>query len=377
MNCKIRMLWYVPSFELGFSHPSNIGTLALSKALAHCDEVSYIGIASVRLKANTRFSEKIELISISQNPFFTYRELIKVIAKKKINLVQERLGCHLLSSDWGILAGNHMGLPTVGLIHEYPPTLLSKLLSFIRLRHTLKICDRLLVINKIILQYIPLRKNEFNKVQFIPCGYDLSIFPSNNTCSVKELIPINKKIVGYFGTLSKDKGVDIVLDLIHHADDRYFFLIAGNGPLEYEVRQVARLHPEKCKYLGRLTQKDVYHFIKLCDVTLALYRKELRRGRPQRGSPMKVFDSLAIGTPILISKPTVNMLPQEVSKLCIISGLELNEIKKNLEMACTTRADRSSVVNVMRKYSWDYIAKNTLIPLFKNLTESDCNKDSS
>jgi glycosyltransferase involved in cell wall biosynthesis len=370
MNCKIRLLWYLPTFELGFSHPSSIGALAISKALAHNDEISYIGIASVRLKSNTRLSEKIDLISVSQNPFFTYRDLREAIAEKKINLVQERLGCHYLFNDWGILAGNDMGLPTVGLIYEYPPTLLSKLLSYIRLRHTLKICSRLLIINRIILQNIPLRKDEINKVKFFSCGYDLPLLPSNNVCPDKELPPINKKIVGYFGDLSKNKGVDIMLDLIRYTNDTYLFLIAGNGPLGPEVKRVARLLPEKCKYLGRLPQKDVYQIMKICDVTLALYRKELRRGYPQCGSPMKVFDSLAVGTPVIISKPTVYMLPQEISDLCIISDLELNDIINKIEMVCATgahEAGRSLSVDVLQKYSWDYMAKKVLIPLYRNL----------
>ena len=373
VNRKIRILWYVPGFILGSSHPTSIGTLALSKALARHNEFSYVVIASDCLKTNTRLSDKLELISISQNPLFAFRELTKVIVSKRINLIQERLGCYYLSSDWGILAGNYMGLPTVGLIHEYPVALLSRMLSKIRLRHTLRVCDILLVINKIILNYIPLDKTDVNKVHFTSCGYDLAVLPTNNNSGVannhgSDFIPLDKKIVGYFGTLSEDKGVNLILDLIHKVDDGYFFLIAGNGPLKHQVKQVAAHLPEKCKYLGRLTQMGVYQFTKLCDVTLALYRKDLKPGCPQRGSPMKVFESLAVGTPIIISEKTVNMLPKEVSELCMISRIELNDIIKKLEMTSSTKqVDMSSVVNVMRKYSWDYIAENSLVPLYKSI----------
>jgi glycosyltransferase involved in cell wall biosynthesis len=362
------MLWYVPGFESQFLRPCSISTLALGKALACCDEFSYVGIASPQLNVAAQLSDKLELIPISKNPFFIFRQLRRTIEEKDVNLVQERLGCHYLFSDWGILAGNHMGLPTIGILHEYPPTFTSKLLAKVRLRHSLKICNKLFVINKVILQYIPLQKNELTKVGLIPNGYDGSILASLDVDSSVDMFPMNKKLVGYFGDLSENKGVNIMLDLIRHADDNFFFLIAGRGLLEKEVKRLSEIFPEKCGYVGHLKQKEVYSIMSLCDVTLALLPQDLKKGYPQYVNPLKVYESLAVGTPVVISEPTLSMLPQDIADLCVVaSGIELEGLFNKLDVACRRKADEASMSAVMRKYSWNYIAKNILIPIYEKL----------
>jgi len=371
---NVRLLWYIPGFESQLLRPCSIRALAIGKALTQCNELSFLGIVSPQLNAPAQLSNRLELIPISKNPIFIFRQLINIIKKKDVNIVQERLGCHYLYSDWGILAGNYMGLPTVGELHEYPPTFLSKVLSYIRLRHSLKACDRIFVINKIILRYLPLRQDELKKiikkVVLIPNGYDASI-----ACNITDLklinaaFPRDKKLVGYFGDLNEKKGVDVILDLIQHIDDRFFFLIAGRGQLEREVKRLSQLFPQRLKYLGYLSPEKTYYFMSLCHVTLALYPQKLKTGKPQYVNPLKVYESLAVGTPVVISEAVLSMLPREVADLCVVvSRTGLKELFTALDVACRQKFEKKTkFAAVLQKYSWDYLAKNLLAPTYEAL----------
>jgi len=368
---KIRLLWYYPSFELEGKYPGGYRTLALAKALVR-NGVSHVTIASILLKESRRVSNNIDLFAIHQNPLIVWKSLYKLIRSRDINIVQERLGCGVFWNGWGVLAGNQAGLPVVGEYHEYPFGLKYKLVDYPRLRYVLKNCDRFFIINNIISQYIPLRKKERSKIIIVPNGFDASVLPKTDTHQAELIntwVTEKRKVIGYFGALTKDKGVDIILNLVRYVDDQYLFLIAGRGPLEEDVKRLCRELPDKCKYLGLLSQEKVYHAMSLCDVTLGLYRKDLKPGQPQYGNPLKVYESLAVGTPVIISVSSLSMLSAEIAELCVASKLQIEKIAEALDLACKRKA-LLPIIDVLRKYSWDYIAKNISIPIYEEIARN-------
>jgi glycosyltransferase involved in cell wall biosynthesis len=293
--------------------------------------------------------------------------------------VQERFGCGYIWNGWGVLAGKKSGLPVIGELHEYPVYFKDKLLQYLPLRYALKNCDRFLIVSNVIMQRIPVTKDEENKIILMSNGYDASIVSgatSHQVELIKTLLPGKRKVIGYFGALTKDKGVDILLDLICSLENQqFFFILSGHGPLEDKVRAVQSRFPERVKFLGKIPQMDVYSLMSVCDATLALCPDEIRAGCPQFVNPLKVYESLAVGTEVVISEMVKNALPAEIATLCTISKLGPSDILQALEIACNKNSTQlSEKRKVIDNYSWDSIARRILVPLYRQTRVTQGNR---
>jgi glycosyltransferase involved in cell wall biosynthesis len=366
---EIRLLWYNPGFELEGKYPGGYRNLALAKALIR-NGVSHIAIASPLLKGSQKISENLELVALPHNPFQIWKSLRRKVASGQINVVQERLGFYYMWSGLGIVVGKQAGLPVVVELHECPFCFKDKLLQYLRLRYALKSCNKFLIVSNVIRQHIPLSKGEQGKIIPMPNGYDAFIASeaaSSQSGFAEELVHRKRRVIGYFGALTIDKGVNVLLDLICSLEnERFFFIIAGHGSLEYKVRAVQSRFPERLKFLGRIPQMDVYSLMSICDATLALYPYEIRNGCPQFVNPLKVYESLAVGTGVVISKIVKDALPAEIAKLCTVSKLNPPDILQAFESVCNKNLTQPTVTSqVVRNYSWDSIACRMLIPLYK------------
>jgi len=365
----INLLWYFPSFELGGSYPGGFRTLAIARALIR-NGVSHISIASITLKESSKLSDNIDLVALPRNPFLVWKNLKNLVASEQINIVQERLGCGILWNDWGLFVGRKFSIPTICELHEYPTRFDDKLFQYFSLRYALRNCDRFLIINPIIAQHIPINKNEINKIVVMPNGYDASL-ASKSTLHKCEFINKSffekRKVIGYFGALTKDKGVDVLLDLICSLEIQpLFFIIAGHGPLESKVRAVQSRFPERIRFLGKIPQKNVYALMSICDATLALNPPEIRAGCPQFVNPLKVYESLAVGTSVVISKMVKKALPSVIVDMCTVSKLTSSDILQALEVVCDKDYGRpSEKCKEIDNYSWDSITRHFLIPLYQ------------
>jgi glycosyltransferase involved in cell wall biosynthesis len=72
--------------------------------------------------------------------------------------------------------------------------------------------------------------------------------------------------VGFIGRFNPVKGVDILLDLIHHlSSDQFAFRIAGEGPEQEKIEALDLPHVE---YLGMLSYHHIRPFIEGCHVII-------------------------------------------------------------------------------------------------------------
>ena len=368
MVAEIRLLWYFPSFELEGNYPGGYRTLALANALIR-HGISHITVASILLKESRTISSNLYLAALPHNPLMVWESLRGLTARRNINVVQERLGCGYFWNGWGVLAAKQAGLPAIGELHEYSIYFKDKLFQYLPLKYALKNCDRFMIINNMILQHIPVTEAEKNKITLIPNGYDSSMVSettSNQVELIRTLLPEKRKVIGYFGALTRDKGVDILLDSICSLkNQRFFFIITGHGPLENEVRAVQSRFPERMRFLGMIPMMDVYSLMSLCDATLALCPPEIRQGYLQFVNPLKVYESLAVGTEVVISEMVKNALPSEIANLCTVSKLKPSDILQALEITCNKNSNHPSEKRkVIDNYSWDSIAQRILTPLY-------------
>jgi glycosyltransferase involved in cell wall biosynthesis len=104
----------------------------------------------------------------------------------------------------------------------------------------------------------------------------------------------NKDIkLGYFGGLSREKGVDVLIDVIKQLPDGYRFIISGAGKLEKELEKLAAEAPTKLEFHGRVSEDILYELISSVDVLLNPHSSINEMG--EGVFPFKVIEAIASG----------------------------------------------------------------------------------
>jgi len=74
--------------------------------------------------------------------------------------------------------------------------------------------------------------------------------------------------VGYFGGLSNEKGVDVLIEVLKRIPTGYKFIVSGAGALEMELQRLANKYSEKLEFHGRVSEAKLYQLISSVDVIL-------------------------------------------------------------------------------------------------------------
>jgi glycosyltransferase involved in cell wall biosynthesis len=107
-------------------------------------------------------------------------------------------------------------------------------------------------------------------------------------------------VLGYFGGLSVEKGVDVLLDAVPHLPDEWRLRAGGSGPLGRDLRRIAQANPERVEFLGNLSGDALYDALCSCDATAV--PPEQLRGDGRGVFPFKVLEYLVAGTHIVASR---------------------------------------------------------------------------
>jgi glycosyltransferase involved in cell wall biosynthesis len=103
--------------------------------------------------------------------------------------------------------------------------------------------------------------------------------------------------LGYFGGLSVEKGVDVLVNAVPHLPREWRLRVGGSGPLGRDLRRIAAADPERVEFLGNLGGDALYDALCSCDATVV--PPEMLRGDGQGVFPFKVLEYLVAGTHIV------------------------------------------------------------------------------
>jgi glycosyltransferase involved in cell wall biosynthesis len=106
----------------------------------------------------------------------------------------------------------------------------------------------------------------------------------------------SERTLGYFGVLSADKGVDVLLELARRLPSGWRLRIAGTGPLANDFASLAS-SSDAVEYLGILDGDALYSALCSCDVTVVPL--EAITGGGSGVFPFKVLEYLVAGTHII------------------------------------------------------------------------------
>ena len=196
----------------------------------------------------------------------------------------------------------------------------------------------------------------FNVVQ-IPNAIDLNIIPKKSTRQYENQII-------FAGRLSKEKGVEILLETGAHLPDNYHLLIAGSGPLEEKVKKLAA-KKSNIHYLGYQQKQDVLSFIHSSDLLLQPSLEE--------GISSTILEAMGCGTCILASNiEGISEVVQNGKTGVLVepnnSNALLNEIQDLLQKKEKRLRMANEGLEIVKQYDWQEVGK-----IYLNFYESILN----
>jgi len=200
-------------------------------------------------------------------------------------------------------------------------------------------------------------KMGFNVVQ-IPNAIDLNLIPKKSTKQFK-----NQLI--FAGRLSKEKGIEILLETASQLPDNYHLLIAGSGPLEEKVR---KLSDEKTNvhYLGYQSKQNMLSLIRGSDLLIQPSLEE--------GISSTLLEAMACGTCILGSDiEGISEVIENNKTGLLVEPNNSDELLNKILYLLPKKEKRLSMANEglerVKKYDWKIVGK-----LYVNFYESLLNK---
>ena len=218
-------------------------------------------------------------------------------------------------------------------------------------------------------------KNLQKPVVGIPLGVDLELFKPNphaknivnRTCNWGESsIPT----IGYLGRLTPEKGLPLllkVLDRLTAAVVPWRCLIVGKGPMENELKEWAKLHPDRVRILTDVTHESVPDYINAMDMLVAP-SQTLPNWREQQGRML--IEAMACNVPVIASDS--GEIPNVVGDAGIIVGEgDLDGWVKAIQTLIDSPSLRKQLIQAGRErvesqFSWSVIARQK-IDLFESL----------
>ncbi|HEY9737363.1 MAG TPA: glycosyltransferase [Trichocoleus sp.] len=206
-----------------------------------------------------------------------------------------------------------------------------------------------------------------NKIRVVPNGFNrqfLERHPEGATAWRDQLLPSPQhKLAVYAGALQNFKGVDLLLEIAPQCPD-VVFALAG-GPVEQQAHyqaQCDRNGLSNVRCLGFLPQNQLAELLQAADVLLHPHRMG---PAATFTSPLKLFDYLASGTPIVASEiPSLESFKGTAAISAWCPPDSPNDLIKALRQVLATKPRRAEgypdMIEYVRQYSWENRIKTIL-----------------
>lgn len=164
-------------------------------------------------------------------------------------------------------------------------------------------------------------------------GVDTSKFPRQveNKPHLRQRLnlPVNKKIILFAGRMDWFKNPLFVVEILRHLASRdpdVIAVFAGKGPLENEVRQLAKQHSLEDKVMVLGWFEDTATLMRACDVFVFPRVETRAQGIGKEGLGLVVMEAQAAALPILMSRGVpedVLVVSELVEIVPLVSGAQV------------------------------------------------------
>ena len=175
--------------------------------------------------------------------------------------------------------------------------------------------------------------------------------------------------VGYVGSLYRGRGIELILALAERCPGMEFVIVGGQ---DHELEALRRKsNTANVRHVSYVPHAQLGSYYKDFDVMLAPYERAVavagnRGDTSKHMSPMKIFEYMSYGKPIVATKHDVLQEIQELETFCFSSELEdieqwvacLNTLAH--DPALRARMGRQAYSVFLRHYTWKTRADNIL-----------------
>jgi glycosyltransferase involved in cell wall biosynthesis len=142
------------------------------------------------------------------------------------------------------------------------------------------------------------------KLVVIPNGANIELFRplDKHECRRKLGLEEGAFYIGFVGSFAPWQGLDILIEAAKQVKEQGYsqikYILVGSGERESIIRKSVREYglEQEILFSGRVTYGQVVYYINACDITVAPFTKE------RIASPLKLFEYLACGRPVIASR---------------------------------------------------------------------------
>ena len=199
----------------------------------------------------------------------------------------------------GIPASKMLGLPQISTCHGFISNDMN-LKIYNRLdKYSLRFCEKVIAVSEEIKKHLLRNGVKESKIVVIQNAVQNSYGETNileNRIEKRRLLSIedNEFIIGYLGRLSKEKGVQYLIDaglILKEKDEAVRILIIGDGPKREELESLAKEKGLEKEIIFTGFQNDVEKWLPALDVFVLSSLTE--------GTPMALLEAMAAGIPVI------------------------------------------------------------------------------
>jgi glycosyltransferase involved in cell wall biosynthesis len=189
--------------------------------------------------------------------------------------------------------------------------------------------------------------------------------------AIRRQLGLREVVVGFVGTMNRWQGIDRFPEVIRtvlEARDDVSFLFVGDGEFRAELEQFCQREgfSDRVVFTGRKVHDEVSGLVAAMDIAVLLNSNAY-------GSPMKVFEYLAMGKAVIAPsvEPVLEVLREGETGLLIPPGDASAMAGKILELAADSdkrrRLGQAGREHVVKNHTWDRNAA-TIIEIHARLS---------
>jgi glycosyltransferase involved in cell wall biosynthesis len=187
---------------------------------------------------------------------------------------------------------------------------------------------------------------DFTRVSLVPNAANFHLFNQalDKNLQVHQAIPSGRKTIGYLGNIERRIDFHLLLQLMERLSD-FQLIMAGPIELKYVPEEV--LHHPRIKFIGAVAHEDAPSVLKGFDVAIIPFLiDEVSDGI----YPLKLFEYLATGKPILNIGPKDGDAAIILTENAVSITLDSNESEKMVEFILNSQ-DKSESITRSDKFS--------------------------
>lgn len=316
----------------------------------------------------------IPVVGRSLNGFLYFFSILRSVYRIKKDFSPDLILCFWLYPDGfaAVLLSKVLRLPVVikalgSDINTMPDSFVSRRI----LEWILKNSDAVISLSSDMTEKIKALGVDINKVKIISNGVDTTLFsPADKGVARRKLgIGSDKKIIIYVGRLSKEKGVNYLIEamsMVKKKEPNVELLLTGSGPMEGELREMTRrLRLEgDIIFFGERPPEEIPLFMNASDLLCLPSLSE--------GCPNVILEAFTCGRPVVATK--VGGIPDLIvsdDMGLMVSPRDAALLADALIKALNREWSEERISKVGSKRTWANVCEEMLIQFRKVIKEGD------